>query len=129
MPAGNRKILIVEDEDRLARALEFKLNREGFETKIAFNGEEALEALGKEKYNLILLDIIMPKMDGMTLLKKIREFEWGRDLPIIILTNLSEAEKVYEATLNKVSDFLIKSDWSLDDVVKKVKEKIGMSLT
>lgn len=122
-----KKILIVEDEEQLARALEYKLNRNGFETRVAFDGEEAYETLSKDKYDLILLDIIMPKMDGITLLNKLQNTDGYKDIPVIVLTNLGEAEKTSEPTLEKITDFLVKSDWSLEDVVKKVKEKLSLT--
>jgi PleD family two-component response regulator len=68
---------------------------------------------------------MMPKMDGLTVMKKIREAnEWGADVPIIMLTNISDPVHVAEAAKVGVFDFLVKTDWKLDDVVRIVKEKI-----
>lgn len=123
---NNKKIiLIVEDELALQKALSDKLAEEGFSVLIARDGQEGLEIAKKNHPNLILLDIIMPVMDGITMFKKLREDDWGKTAKIIILTNLSEGEKVTEAEILNSSDYLIKSDWSLADVVKKIKSKIG----
>jgi len=118
------KILIVEDEPSLIRVLNDKFSEEGFEVFLAHDGEEGLKKSLEEHPELILLDIIMPKMDGVTMLKKLREDDWGKDVPVILLTNLSESEKIAEATKQGVYDYLIKSDWKINDVVKKVRERL-----
>ncbi len=120
-----KKILVVEDELPLLMAINRKLTQEGFEVVEAINGVECLSVGKKEKPDLILLDIIMPKMDGLTALKKLRKTSWGKKMPVIILTNLSEAESISEAIKSEAYDYLIKTNWSLQDVVKKVKEKVG----
>lgn len=121
---NEKKILVVEDEQALARALTAKLESSGFEVLWAQNGEECLKIAFVEHPDLILLDIIMPKMDGITALNKLRADSWGKNVPVIMLTNLSSAEDVNMATKNGVFDYLIKSDWRLEDVVRKVEEKL-----
>ncbi len=126
MIENKKTILIVEDEEAMLRALVDKFNIEGFKVFEASDGEEGLFVALKEHPDLVMLDIIMPKMDGMTLMKKIREDKkWGRDVPIIMLTNLSDSESVSEAANYRVFDFLVKTDWRLDDVVKFVKQKLN----
>ena len=124
---NNKKILIVEDEVSLRNALCNKLAREGFSTLEAKNGEEGLEVALREHPDLILLDIIMPKMDGISMLKKLREDEWGKRVPVIVLTNLSDMEKVAEVAEGGAFDYLIKADWKLEDVVNKVKQKLNIN--
>ncbi len=121
---NQKKILIVEDEMPLANAIKDKLSKEGFSCILAKNGEEGLEMALSEKPDLVLLDIIMPRMDGMTMLSELRKDKWGMEVPVILLTNLSESKKVDEATAHQVYDYLVKSDWKLEDVVEKVKEKL-----
>ncbi|MBT4120951.1 MAG: response regulator [Candidatus Magasanikbacteria bacterium] len=121
---SKKKILIVEDEVSLLNALALKFSQEDMTVLEAFDGEEGLSLAEKEKPDMILLDIVMPKMDGMTMLKKLREEDWGKKIPVIILTNLSESEKVGEASKEGVYDFLVKTNWHINDVVKKVKEKL-----
>ena len=123
----NKKILIVEDEAPMLKALTDKFSGEGFKVIPAADGEEGCAKAFAEKPSLILLDIIMPKMDGITVMKKVRENKhWGKEVPIIMLTNLNDPESVAEAANYQVYDFLVKTDWRLDDIVKLVKEKLNM---
>ena len=127
MATKKKSILIVEDERAMIETLGKKFVKAGFRVFEAHNGEEGLAIAEKEQPDIAMLDIIMPKMDGMELMKKIREIgEWGRKVPIIMLTNLSDAEKVSEAAKYRVYDFLVKTDWRLDDVVGLVKSKLGI---
>lgn len=108
-------------------ALGEKFELEGFDVLLAADGETALEMAKNEKPDILMLDIIMPKMDGLTLMKKVREDKhWGAEVPIMMLTNLSDPENVSEAARYQVYDFLVKTDWRLDDVVSLVKEKLGV---
>jgi len=121
-----KKILIVEDESSLLSALVEKLTKEGFETLEAKNGEEGLVMAKKEKPDLILLDIVMPVMDGITMLKQMRNSDWGKEIPVIMLTNLSEDDKVDESLENGAFEYLVKSDWKLEDVVKKIRIRLSI---
>lgn len=118
----DKKILVIEDDLSLAGALIAKLDLEGFVTMNAKNGEEGLELALSNHPDLILLDIIMPKMDGITMLKKLRADSWGKDAPVVILSNLSDADKNIDVVDSSAQAYLIKSDWTLQDVVSKVKE-------
>ena len=118
--ANNRKILIVEDEVSMRNALRDKLTREGFVVSETKNGQEGLETALREHPDLILLDIIMPVMDGLTMMKKLREDAWGKDAKVIVLTNLSDMEKVAEAIEQGSFEYLVKSDCNLEDNVKKI---------
>ena len=126
MSTQNKKILIVEDEAPLRQAIFDKFKREGFQTFHGKNGEEGLEIAFKEHPDIILLDIIMPKVDGLSMLKTLRKDEWGKNVQIILLTNLNDAEYVATAMESGVFDFLVKSDWKLNDLVTRVKEKLGI---
>ena len=117
-------ILIVEDEPTLLRVIAEKLAHEGFIALEAKNGKEGLALALKKRPELILLDIIMPVMDGVTMLAKLRSDAWGKNVPVVILTNLSDERKVSLAIEKGVFDYLVKSDWTLEDVVKKVKERL-----
>ena len=123
-----KKILIVEDETSKRKALVDKFTREGFRVFKAKDGAEGLEVAFKERPHLILLDLVMPKMDGMTMFKKLRqENAWGKSAPVIILTHLSaDDEKMNkEITENEPSYYLVKSDWTINDVVEKVRERLS----
>lgn len=123
MPEKN-KILIIEDELALLKILVEKFTREGFVVVQARDGLEGLEVAKKETPDLILLDVMMPKMDGLTMLGILRKEVWGKNLPVIMLTNLSDAKKVHEAMESGVYTFLVKTDWHINDVVAKVKETL-----
>ncbi|KKR70682.1 MAG: PAS/PAC sensor hybrid histidine kinase [Candidatus Nomurabacteria bacterium GW2011_GWB1_40_7] len=118
---NDKIILIVEDEKSLREALNDKLTREGFTVFEAKDGEEGLEMSRKVRPGLILLDLLMPKMSGTEMAKKLREEEWGKNVKIIILTNLTEEEKVKRELENSVYEYIIKNDVRIDQVVEKVK--------
>lgn len=121
-----KTILIAEDEQDMRQTLVDAFRHEGFNVLEAKNGKEGLEFALKEHPDLILLDIVMPEMDGMTMAKKLREDERGKDIPIIMLTNFSDVEKVTNALESGVYEYLVKSDWKIEDVVLRVKEKLGL---
>ena len=120
-----KTILVVEDERSLRDAIVDILHLKNFLTLEAKNGREGVELALAKHPDLILLDLIMPEMDGMTALKKIRTDAWGEKVPVIILTNLSATNEqlVEDMVTHKPMHYLIKSDWKLYDVVKKI-EKI-----
>lgn len=120
-----KKILIVEDEIDLCDIIADQFKHESFDVLVARDGEEGLAMATKHHPDIILLDIVMPKMDGLTMLQKLREDKWGENANVILLTNLSDNEKVAEAMKNKTYDYLVKSDWNIKDVVKLVSEKLA----
>ena len=121
-----RKILVIEDEAALLNVLSDKLKREGFIVSQAKDGVEGLKIVSKVNPDLILLDIVMPAMDGVTMLKKLRENSKTENIPVIIISNLSEIERITDALQAKkgVIEHLIKSHWSMDGLVTKVKETL-----
>ena len=126
MDKNQKKILIVEDEKPMLKAIEDKLTREGFAVSSAENGREGLDKAISERPDLILLDLIMPEVDGMSMLKKLREDEWGRDVPVIVLTNVYEIDKMSEAVTLSTSGYLIKTDWKLEEVVGKIRQVLKL---
>ncbi|OGI69668.1 hypothetical protein A3A09_02950 [Candidatus Nomurabacteria bacterium RIFCSPLOWO2_01_FULL_42_20] len=123
-----KKILIIEDETDLLEVLADRLAFEGFGPIKCKNGENGLLVAFRERPDLILLDIVMPGLDGLQVLKKLRADDWGKGVPVIILTNLSATdEKIVKSILEyRPIFYLVKSDWKIDDVVKKVKEVLGI---
>ncbi len=119
-----KTILVVEDEKILRDAVVDILRLKNFLPLEARNGNEGVEVALKKHPDLILLDLIMPAMNGVAALKKIREDAWGKKVPIIILTNMSatKEESVDDMATNKSTQYLIKSDWKLHDIVKKIEE-------
>lgn len=124
-PNPAKKILIVEDETSLLGALRDRFTREGFTVLEAKNGKQGLEIALSEHPDLILLDIILPIMDGITMLKNIHADAWGKDAKIITLTNLSDNQIVADAIELGSYDFLVKSNWKIEDVVKVVRDKLN----
>lgn len=114
-----RRILIVEDEKPLSRALGFKINRHGFEIQAVYNGEEALAMLAQEKFDLVLLDLIMPLKGGMEVLTEMRAR--GDQTKVVILSNLSDDATVKAARELGVKDFIVKSSTPIIDVIDRIK--------
>lgn len=129
MKIENKKIvLITEDQVPLRNILREKLTSEGFLTIEASDGEEGLNLALKEHPDLIILDLILPKMSGIEMLKKLREDEWGKTVKVLILTNLSDAQALSEVMENEVFDYFVKIDIKLEDFVKKIKTKLGIEV-
>ena len=120
------KILIVDDESSLRNVLKDKMIHEGFAALTANNGEEGLKVGIKEKPDLILLDVIMPKINGIEMLKKLREDDWGKTVPVLLLSNDDDPEHIRETLKDNATDYLIKSDWGLEDIIKKIRETLRM---
>lgn len=120
-------ILIVEDDTVLSQALQTKFTDESFTVLAAGDGEEGLSVALKEHPDIILLDVNMPKMDGMTMLAHLREDEWGKTVPVIILSNNSPDNStqlnVLDATMP--SYYLIKSNIDISEIVVKVRELLN----
>ena len=119
-----KKILIVEDEEIMQKAISEAFANQEFTTLTANDGEEGLSVSLREHPDLILLDILMPKMDGMIMLQKLRQDEWGKQVPVIILTNVNpNSSSVINSVLqNEPAYYLVKSDVKLEGIVDKVKE-------
>jgi len=125
MEKSNKKILVVEDESAVNYALSLKFNLiKGVELFFAKDGEQGLNMALEKKPDLILLDIIMPKMDGIEMLKKLRQDNWGKNVKVIILSNLSHTDREREARELGVEDYIIKAEWELEEVVKLVESKL-----
>lgn len=118
--AKKKKIMLVEDDLFISDIYQVKLQREGFEVLIAGNGLEALKVLEKTVPDLILLDIVMPYMDGIDVLKKIKSEEKWKKIPVILLSNISEREKIDEAMGIGADDYLLKSHFTPAEVLEKV---------
>lgn len=128
MAKVDKTILIIEDEEPMLNALAAKFEKDGFNVLKAQDGEEGLKTGLDNRPDIMMVDIIMPKLDGISLVKKVRieGGEWGKDVPILMLTNLSDSESVSEAANYSVYDFLVKTDWRLDDVVRLVRQKLNI---
>ncbi|MBI5400761.1 MAG: response regulator [Candidatus Yonathbacteria bacterium] len=126
MNAKDKIILMVEDEVPMLTALADNFAEEGFSVLKAMNGVDGLNLALARHPDLILLDIVMPQMDGFIMLKKLRADEWGKKVPVFMLTNYSDNEKVAEALVDDVSEYFVKSDVKIEEIIARVKEKLGI---
>jgi len=112
----NKRVLIVDDERPLAKALELKLTHEGIEAKAVFDGVEAIDILKSEKFDLILLDLVMPKKDGFQVLGDIKKLKITT--PVIVSSNLSQEEDIAKAKELGAVNYFVKSDTTLAEIVE-----------
>ncbi len=129
MEPSKVKILIVEDEEILLTALSEELRQEGFNVVGAKDGIEGVEAALKEKPDLVLLDLVMPRLDGIGALKQMKEHAEIKDIPVVILTNLSDYDKISDALSLGAMDYLVKANYRLEDLVNKIKTVIERKTT
>lgn len=113
-----KKILIVEDEKAIAKALKLKLEHEGYEAVVNNSGAGVVDIIKKEKPALMLLDLVMPKVDGFAVLEKLKEEKIH--IPVIVLSNLSQEEDEKKAKALGAKEFFVKSNVLLNDVVDHV---------
>jgi DNA-binding response OmpR family regulator len=119
----SQNILIIEDEKTLAHALEQKLTRAGFLVSVAFNGEDGIALLEKNSFDLILLDLIMPKVDGFAVLSALcRKHD---TTPVMVLTNLSQEEDMRRAREFGAKEFFIKSNTPIATIVERVEKLVS----
>lgn len=120
-----KTILFIEDESALQKTFGEILKQEGYETISALDGETGLRLVKSQKPDLILLDLILPKMHGFEVLKKLKEDEETKDIPVIVLTNLEKIEDVDKALELGATTYLVKAKYSLEEIVEKIKNAIG----
>ncbi len=120
----DKKILIAEDEKDLSSLLAESFKDAGFLIVVADNGEQGLALAQQEKPDLILADILMPKLDGISMIKKIRES--GIATPVIFLTNFGDPGHISKAIEIGNSDYIVKSDMQIDDIIFRAKSKLGI---
>ena len=127
MKPQQKKILVVEDEKFIMKLLSKRLKEAHFNIFQASDGEEGLRLALEHHPDLILLDIVMPRMDGLEMAKKLRCDEWGKDVPIILLTNL--CSKVHEAEALDIHEYIIKSNIDIDELLFVIGKKLSLPLT
>ena len=114
-------VLAVEDDKFISNAFKTKFEAEGFKFKAAFNGEEALTILKTFVPSIIILDLVMPIKNGFEVLKEVKKDKRLSKIPIIVATNLGEEQYIVKAKEMGASDYMLKSELSLADLVKKIK--------
>ena len=121
----NKIILVIEDESILRNLLVMTLSSEGYTVYDAADGKEGLAHAFEFRPDMILLDIIMPEMNGVDMLKQLRRDTWGSTATVVLLTNLGDNESIEKAKAYDVQDYMVKSDWSLDELAQHIKERLG----
>jgi DNA-binding response OmpR family regulator len=127
MPKKNTgvSLLIVEDDVFLADLYRTKFELEGFEVYVAYDGEKGLELSVKKNPDIILLDLILPKMNGFVVLENLKKNSKAKDIPVILLTNLSQKADVEKGLALGAKDYLIKAHFMPSEVVTKINTLIG----
>lgn len=123
----NKKILLVEDEEMLQNMYTQKFKHQGYQVISAYNGIEGIKLAESEQPDLILLDIIMPKMDGFVALKKIRANSTTANIPVILLTNLGQEDSITKGKKLGADDYCIKANHTPQEIVEKVDELLKIS--
>jgi DNA-binding response OmpR family regulator len=124
MAAEHTTILIIEDDEFLRSLIARKLESEKFKVVTAVDGESGVAA-ANDKPSLILLDLLLPGLDGFEVLKKIKENESLKSIPVIIFSNLGQRDDIEKAKSLGVTDYMIKANFTLDDLVGKIKAHLG----
>ena len=119
-PTASKKILLIEDEEMLATMYKTKFEKEGFPITVASDGEAGLQMASAGPFDVILVDIIMPKLDGFAVLKKLRETPEYAKTPIIMLTNLGQEEDIAKSKALGATDYLIKANFTPSQVLEKI---------
>lgn len=118
----SKKVLIVEDDEFLRSLTAKRIEKEGLSVVVATDGEVALPTAEKENPDVILLDLLLPGIDGFAVLEKIRANEKLKEVPVIVFSNLGQPEDIEKAKGLGATDFLVKANFTLDDVIIKIKD-------
>lgn len=121
MNTDKKKVMVVEDDEHIAKVYAIKLAKEGIDVSIASDGEEAIIKIATEKPDLIILDIMLPKVDGFGVLEEIKKVPELGMIPVIIVSNLWKEEDQYRALALGANEYLIKVDYPIQEIVEKVK--------
>ena len=115
------KILIAEDDQFILKAMTTKLSKEGYEVKIAVDGVQLMDILKSYIPDLIILDLLMPKKDGFEVLKEVKGVQRLKNIPILIASNLGQENDIQQVLALGATDYLIKSEFTLESLVQKIK--------
>lgn len=122
----SKKVLIVEDDNSLRDVLAEFLEADGFSVVVAADGEEGINLIRETKPDIILLDVVLPKKDGYQVIKEIKSDDDVKNIPIILLTNLGSLSDIEKALELGVTNYLVKSDYQIKEIVAKIKEILSV---
>lgn len=117
-----KRILIIEDDPLLIKMYKTKLMSEGFEVLTATDGQEGLDLALKHLPDAIILDVMMPKLSGLDMLKKLNQDKVGAQIPVVIISNLSQADEAQQAKELGAKEYLVKANFTPKEVIEKVKQ-------
>lgn len=120
----NKKILIVEDDLPTIDALAFKLNQKGVLASTALNGEEAIERLKREKYDLVLLDLLLPKKNGFEVIEEVRTNGHSKEAKIIIFSNLGQEDNIEKAMKLGANGYIVKADIGINALADRIAKEL-----
>ena len=123
-----KRVLIVDDEADIREAMADYLEQNGYRVSQAADGAEGLELAIKDKPDVILLDLMMPVMDGHTMLDKLRQDPWGRNAKVVIMSAMDDVTNIGSAYQTGITEYIIKSNASLEELAKKVREVLFMTV-
>lgn len=121
---SKRKILIVEDDPFISDMYATKLKKEGYDPKVAENGKVGLAELESSSFDLILLDIVMPQMDGFEMMKRLKAEKETSNIPVILLTNLGQKDDVEQGLALGADDYIVKAHFTPGEVIAKIEERL-----
>jgi two-component system, OmpR family, alkaline phosphatase synthesis response regulator PhoP len=122
MSSSKKKVLLVEDDNMISSMYKIKLETEGFAVLTAEDGVIALELIKKDRPDIIMLDIILPRLDGFSVLEEVRKDKDLKDLPVVLLTNLGTEEDKAKGKKMGATDYLVKADLTPGQISDKIKE-------
>lgn len=122
MDENKKKILIIEDDEHVSRVYEMKFSKEGYNTVLVTNGEEAVEKVTSEKPNLIILDLMVPRKDGFVILEEIKKNPNAANIPVLVLSNLGGKNDRDRALALGAVDYMVKVENSMQDVIDRAKK-------
>lgn len=120
------KIAIIEDDSVISQMYRMKFEADGFDVQVANNGKDGIDLVREFQPDIVLLDISMPVMNGDVALKSIRKEEWGKTVPVLILTNLGEEEAPKDIRSLGIESYIVKADLTPRQVVARVKQALGL---
>ncbi len=121
----SKTILFIEDEEALQKSISVMLKKDGYEVLSAMDGETAVKYAKEKEYDLVLLDLILPKLNGFEILKELKSDEKKKDIPVLIVTNLETSADIQKALDLGATNYLVKSNYNLDEIIKKIKSALG----
>lgn len=114
------RILLIEDEEMLSSMYKTKFEKEGFDVDLASDGEDGIDKSQSNEYDIFLIDIILPKLNGFAVLKSIRGIKKYKDTPVLMLTNLGQDEDVKKGKSLGASDYLVKANFTPSQILEKI---------